>query len=101
MSSLLRSLITDYYTRHGTGGALHVVLDDLNIEDLFITAQLADLDRLLVDLVCDEEDCPGWCDTEAHMIGEMLSKLSLPRITLDSVRAGFSEEIPIMRDEDR
>lgn len=65
--SLLGSLIADYYTRHGTGGQLHVILDDFNIEDRFIVAAIGDKE-----FECDEEDCVAWCDAEAVVIAGML-----------------------------
>jgi hypothetical protein len=59
-------LIQDYYIRHPTGGKLHVVLDDLNIDDGDIEAALEYAN------LCAEEECPTWCDLEAALIGWML-----------------------------
>lgn len=65
--TLLGELIADFYTRHPTGGRLHVVLDDLNVEDRFIESCLGD-----EEFDCYEEDCPKWCDVQASLIGAML-----------------------------
>ena len=57
----LRDDILNLYERHGTGGALHVLLDDMNLEDLWFGEERWDLARWEDE--CGFDGCLDQCES--------------------------------------
>lgn len=80
--TLLAALITDLYEHEAVGGFLHIVLDDLNVDDSYIHWCLTEANRP----ECDRQY--PWCHDQHDLIGKMLLDMPLEN------RVNFLRKLP-------